>query len=76
MSKMKDAAIDAANEAPIPIPAWATLDDVDQGYRSGRWSQEQVLDYIERWNATPGRFTRAVLRDGAVRNYLIPDTEP
>lgn len=46
-----------------------TLNDVDRLYREGLMSEAETLAYIEEWNKGP-HFTYAVLRDGAVRNYL------
>lgn len=53
------------------IAAKLTLNEVESKWRYGTISDEVVNAYLELWNATPGRFTVAVLRDGAIRNSII-----
>lgn len=48
-----------------------SLNQVDWQYRNGHMTLAQVTAYLRRWNATPGRFTQAVIFDGAVRNYDV-----
>ena len=45
-----------------------SLNDVEEMYRVGRVREEEVEDYIRRWNEKL-RFTMAVLRDGRIREY-------
>jgi len=45
------------------------LNEVERMYRQGNVSDEEVTEYLRAWNATPGRFTQAVLLDGAIRNF-------
>ena len=46
-----------------------SIDEVENAYRQGRVSEEDVVQFLRKWNATPGRFTQAVLSDGAIRNF-------
>ncbi len=46
-----------------------SLGDIDTMYRDGRVSEDEVAEYLRAWNATPGRFTQAVLRDGGIRQF-------
>ena len=51
------------------LSSMLSLNDVDEMYRNGRLTEEEVEDYIRRWNEKL-RFTMAVLRDGRIRNVL------
>ena len=50
-----------------------SLQQVEDAYRYGTVSDKDLLEYLEQWNATPGRFTTAEWRDGAIRQRVIPD---
>lgn len=47
---------------------------VDEWYQRGLVSREIVEQYCELWNASP-HFTKAVLRDGAIRLISDPRTQ-
>ena len=47
-----------------------TLQNVEDGYRYGILSMDAVEAYLQLWNATPGRFTIAEWRDGAIRQII------
>jgi len=51
------------------LSSMLSLNDVDEMYRNGRLTEEEVEDYIRRWNEKL-RFTMAILRDGRIRNVL------
>jgi hypothetical protein len=36
-----------------------SLQQVEDAFHNGILTEKQVEDYLERWNATPGRLTRA-----------------
>ncbi len=46
-----------------------SLADCEIYYREGRFPYADLVAYLRAWNATPGRFTQAVWRDGAIRQY-------
>jgi len=47
-----------------------SLNDMEKAYQNGQVTEEEVKEYLEKWNATPGRFTVAEFGDGAIRNHL------
>jgi len=53
------------------IEARWTLDDLELHYARGLVEADVVRAYLDKWNATRGRFTRAELRDGRIRQTLI-----
>ena len=44
-----------------------SLVQIESYYRYGSVSDADLAEYLEAWNATPGRFTTAEWRDGAIR---------
>lgn len=52
-----------------------TLQEAEDYYRDGSMSEDALLEYLKAWNATPGRFTQAVLWCGRVRQ-LVPTEHP
>jgi hypothetical protein len=46
----------------------ANLDEAELLYRQGRVSEDDMIDYLRRWNAGP-HFTQAVFFDGRIRNF-------
>jgi len=48
------------------------LNDVENAYRQGLVDMADVEAYLAAWNATPGRFTVATWRDGAIRQAVKP----
>lgn len=52
------------------------LEQVEQQYHYGAVSESAVNEYLDAWNATPGRFTFAYLADGAIRQWAYPDNYP
>ena len=55
------------------IEARWTLDDLELHYTRGIVDENVVKAYLDKWNATRGRFTRAELRDGRIRQTVIDD---
>jgi hypothetical protein len=48
------------------------LNDVENACRQGLMGMADVEAYLVAWNATPGRFTVATWRDGAIRQAVKP----
>jgi len=44
-----------------------SLQQVEDSYKWGSITDEELEQYLIDWNATPGRFTIAEWRDGAIR---------
>ena len=56
------------------MQAWMqtrSLASVDEAYRQGTLTEDEVREYIQAWNLTPGRYTQAYLQDGAIRQRMI-----
>lgn len=68
VKKLVDIAVEKRLRLAVDNLKMKSLGDVDAMYRGGYLSEEVTLAYIEKWNEGP-HFTKAVLRDGAIRNY-------
>lgn len=49
-----------------------SLNQIEQAYRYGSVTDEQLDAYLKAWNETPGRFTFAYWQDGAIRQRNRP----
>ena len=47
---------------------YSTLNEVEQFFREGRVTEDEVAVFLRAWNAGP-HFTQAVLTDGRIRNF-------
>ncbi len=52
-----------------------TLQEAEDYHRDGQMAEESLIEYLRAWNATPGRFTQAVLWHGRVRQ-VVPSEQP
>jgi len=52
------------------IPEWATVADVETWMLEGRVSFDEVEEWLERWNALPGRLCVAVFDRGSWRSGI------
>ena len=50
-----------------------SLGQMEDKYRYGSVSMPELEAYLVAWNATPGRFTVAAWREGAIRQQERPD---
>ena len=51
-----------------------TLAQVEQAFNRGLITMDDMYEYIDEWNGTPGRFTVAYWQSGAIRQKRIADT--
>ena len=52
------------------IAAEHSLESVERMMQYGAVTEDELATYLEKWNATPGRFTFAFWRDGAIRQSV------
>ena len=46
-----------------------SINEMQALYWQGAVSEADIVEYLRKWNATPGRLTQAVFADGAIRNF-------
>ncbi len=52
----------------------ASLNQVEEWYRAGRITEEELTEYLRAWNGSGKHITVAVFADGGIRNF-DPETK-
>lgn len=58
-----------SNQYTLAMLRQNSLGRVEQWFNAGLVTRADFDSYLAEWNATPGRFSRAVYMDGAIRMY-------